>query len=138
FCSLLPHPVFKNNDYLGVTTILTQGEDNTTHYVIVHNDYRKILDIRRHIVLAGNTETLIPTITENTENTETTADTDNQPTIQIVKYDDADGLLDEQRLLQETDWEVVKQLELLLLGDTDLGRYRAELRKVVNEKQVSV
>ncbi|WP_158306866.1 restriction endonuclease subunit S [Shewanella baltica] len=23
--SLLPHPVFKNNDYLGVTTILTQG-----------------------------------------------------------------------------------------------------------------
>jgi hypothetical protein len=23
--SLLPHPVFKHNDYLGVTTILTQG-----------------------------------------------------------------------------------------------------------------
>ncbi|MGS3429667.1 hypothetical protein ACB358_26130, partial [Serratia nevei] len=25
--SLLPHPVFKHNDYLGVTTILTQGGD---------------------------------------------------------------------------------------------------------------
>ncbi|MCT8861567.1 hypothetical protein, partial [Shewanella xiamenensis] len=30
FCSLLPHPVFKNNDYLGVTTILTQGDDVVT------------------------------------------------------------------------------------------------------------
>ncbi|ASF15676.1 hypothetical protein [Shewanella sp. FDAARGOS_354] len=37
FCSLLPHPVFKNNDYLGVTTILTQGGYGT--YVI--QDYLK-------------------------------------------------------------------------------------------------
>ncbi|MGS3429960.1 hypothetical protein ACB358_27670, partial [Serratia nevei] len=28
--SLLPHPVFKHNDYLGVTTILTQGGDGDT------------------------------------------------------------------------------------------------------------
>ncbi|WP_238534962.1 hypothetical protein [Shewanella baltica] len=30
--SLLPHPVFKNNDYLGVTTILTQGAASHGYY----------------------------------------------------------------------------------------------------------
>ncbi|MCH7424984.1 hypothetical protein [Shewanella sp. MM_2022_3] len=108
-------------------------KDNTTHYVIVHNDYRKVLDIRRSIMLADNSEGLIPVLLNETESESNRLI---EPKIQIVKYDDADGLLDEQRLLKETDWEVVKQLEILLLSDTDLGRYRAELRKVVNEKQV--
>ncbi|MDT3334131.1 hypothetical protein Q4Q49_02385 [Shewanella sp. SP1S1-7] len=101
-------------------------KDNTTHYVIVHNDYMKVLDIRRHIVRSGDIEAL------------PTEEVENSYKIQVVKYDDADGLLDEQRLLKETDWEVVKQLELLLLRDTDLGKYRAELRQIVNDKQVTV
>ncbi|MGS3429855.1 hypothetical protein ACB358_27075 [Serratia nevei] len=36
--SLLPHPVFKHNDYLGVTTILTQGGKHPVPLFVVIAD----------------------------------------------------------------------------------------------------
>ena len=40
--SLLPHPVFKHNDYLGVTTILTQGAGLSKY----HRKLRKAIRMR--------------------------------------------------------------------------------------------
>lgn len=91
-------------------------ENNTVSYVIVHDDHVKILEIRREILK------------------QLEVDIDNEPIIQIAKIDQADGISEEQRLLKATDWEVVKQLELMLLAQTDLGKYRAALRASINSR----
>lgn len=92
-------------------------EDNTVSYVIVHDDNARILEIRREI---------LKQLKEST--------TEDEPVIQIAKLEGADGLSNEQKLLNQTDWEVVKQLELMLLAQTDLGRQRAALRAIINSR----
>lgn len=98
-------------------------EDNTVTYVIVHDDNARILEIRRE---------LLKQLKESTAEGEGEYE---EPIIQISKLEGADGLSNEQKLLNQTDWAVVKQLELLLLSDTDLGKYRAALRKQIKESE---
>ena len=97
--------------------------NNTVSYVIVHDDHIRILEIRREV---------LKQIKES--NNETTTDEYEEPIIQVAKIDQADGISEEQRLLAATDWAVVKQLELMLLAQTDLGKYRAALRASINSR----
>lgn len=95
--------------------------DDTVSYVIVGDDGMSILDTRKEI---------INILKDNIGDGKFV-----EPIIQIAKANTASGISEEQRMLSATDWEVVKQLEILLLSDTELGKARAKLREMINSKK---